>query len=139
MTQVLASKQFFNVLPIEIIKEILCYLEYDDLCPLKLVCSYWKERIDEILQIENISVQEERFEDATNIFREWRHKFSRLHIYRAQYNTKNINGQTKDSIWEMSEVKYTEVLRILQKNATYGDAYSDGSDDPVCAIHGEQY
>lgn len=140
MTQELAPDRiFFDVLPVEIIKEILCYLEYEDLCPLKLVCSNWKGRIEEILQIENVPVSKERFEDATNIFREWYNGCRRFHMYRAQYSIKNmisptyINKQTTDYIYTISNVEYTKVLELLQWHSKHGGAYSDRSEDPVGA------
>lgn len=121
-------------LPFEIITKIFCNLEYTDLCRWKSVCSYWCRLIEEILQLESISVSNEKFKEATNIF--CTDEFREFHIYHAPYEIKDmisctyINRQTNNNIQIIHELEHIEIFEILLSET----ADADTCNDPIGSI-----
>lgn len=127
------NKRRFNSLPVEITKEIFCNIDSESLYDLRAVCSYWRDMIEEILDIQQLQVSDERFVNATYIFDRWkkysngRYNFS---IHRAPYSIKNIVGKTvigihtNDWILDLYEITHVDVLEELECYALNGGAYS---------------
>lgn len=67
----------FNDLPPEIIKKIFLNIKIKKLRKLKLICSYWYTIIEEIInlflniEIEELEVDNKRFQEALNIYERW--------------------------------------------------------------------
>lgn len=139
----IVNKDAFNSLPQEIIKEVFCNIDVQDLYSLKGICSYWNSIIQELLDIKRLQVTDERFTNAINIFDSWekhsngRYKFS---IYRAPYSIKNIISKamianhTDDYLYTLSEITFTEVIEKLELNAKQGGAYCDGCEDVIGSV-----
>lgn len=132
------NKITFNTLPPEIIKQVFCNIDSQDLYDLMTVCSYWNSMIQDLLDIQKLQMTNERFTNAVNIFEKWKdqsngsYKFS---IYRAPYSVKNIISKAviakhvDDGVYELSEINFLETLEELAYYAQHGGAYCGGCED----------
>lgn len=102
-------------------------------------------KIDELLNIEELQVSNERKQKALNIYNEWinySNGRAEFHLYHSLNNLLNkiddkdlINKQTnfgnKYEIYEIKRVhEYVNVLEDLQRNAEQGGAYNRSLRDP---------
>lgn len=107
------TTSFFDSLPPEIVNKILCFLEYEELCALKHVCSNWARLIEDIVLIESLPVPKST-------------RFQEVYKYRAKCSIKNminnltfIKRQTNISVLKIYHIKYTQALDILFRECVF--------------------
>ncbi|OCL01286.1 hypothetical protein AOQ84DRAFT_404160 [Glonium stellatum] len=120
----------FNILPIELNKEIVGHLERDhDICAFRLVCrntnyavdgdgmSFWRYRFRQYYALGSAAISNTRLKRAYQKRRRWLNKGTGVEFK---------NGQTDH------EIKTMEVLRDLINESFSGEIYDDKFGRPTC-------
>lgn len=123
-----------NSLPPEIIKQILCNINSNDLLKLKKVCPYWDTLISSMTQIQTLPCPDTMTSNALNIFELWDeddYDIASLSLHHISYSIKSvisiplINTLTDDSVTILDLVGYHDILNIFKKYAEIGGGPKD--------------